>query len=82
MAKGCLKFQKLVAEKIADKSGCVYQKVLSIIKCKLLFVILRRSFTIHSGNHAVGDFEIAFYHTRLRFADLRFQRESLFWEFN
>ena len=82
MAKECLKFQNCVAEKITNKSGCLYQKFLSIIKCKLLFVILRRSFTTHSGNHAVVDSEIAFDYTRLRFTDLRFERESLFWEFN
>ena len=34
MAKECLKFHKFVAEKIANKSGCRYEKVLSIIKCK------------------------------------------------
>ena len=32
MAKECLKFHKFVAEKIANKSGCRYEKVLSIIK--------------------------------------------------
>ena len=69
MAKECLKFHKFVAEKIANKSGCRYEKVLSIIKCKLSFLILRaslmcvrgsRSFTTHSRNHADADFEIAF----------------------
>ena len=69
MAKECLKFHKFVAEKIANKSGCRYEKVISIIKCKLSFLILRaslmcvrgsRSLTTHSGNHAVDDFEIAF----------------------
>ena len=72
IAKECLKFHKFVAEKIAKKSGCCYEKFLSIIKCKLLFLILcaslmcmrgRRSFTTHLGNHAVDDFEIAFDHT-------------------
>ena len=72
IAKECLKFHKFVAEKIAKKSGCHYEKFLSIIKCKLLFLILcaslmcmrgRRSFTTHLGNHAVDDFEIAFDHT-------------------
>ena len=69
MAKECLKFHKFVAEKIASKSGCRYEKVLSTIKCKLSFLILgaslmyvrdSRSFTTHSGDHAVDDFEIAF----------------------
>ena len=69
MAKECLKFHKFIAEKIANKSGCRYEEFLSIIKCKLSFLILRaslmcvscsRSFTTHSGNHAVDDFEIAF----------------------
>ena len=73
IAKECLKFHKFVAEKIANKSGCRYEKVLPIIKCKLSFLILRaflmcvrgsRSFTTHSGNHAVDDFEVAFDYTR------------------
>ena len=72
MAKECLKLHKFVAEKIANKSGCRNEKVLSIIKRKLSFLILRaslmcvrgsRSLTTHSGNHAVDDFEIAFDYT-------------------
>ena len=72
MAKECLKFYKFVAEKIANKSGCCYENVLSIMKCKLSFLILRaslmcvrgcHSFTAHSGNHAVNDFEISFDYT-------------------
>ena len=72
IAKECLKFHKFVAEKIANKSGCRYEKVLPIIKCKLSFLILRaflmcvrgsRSLTTHSGNHAVDDFEVAFDYT-------------------
>ena len=72
MAKERLKFHKFVSEKIANKSGCRYEKVLSIIKRKLSFLILHaslmfvrgsRSFTTHSGNHAVDDFTIAFDYT-------------------
>ena len=72
MVKECSKFHESVAEKIANKPGCRYEKVLSIIKCKLSFLILRaslicvrgsRSFTTHSENHAVNDFEIAFDYT-------------------
>ena len=72
MAKECLKFHKFVAEKIANKSGCRYEKAISIIKYKLSFLILRaslmrvrgsRSFTTHSRNHAVDNFEIAFDYT-------------------
>ena len=68
MAKEFLKFHKFLAEKIANKYGCCHEKVLSIIKCKLSFLILcaflmcergSYSFTKHSGNHAVDDFEIA-----------------------
>ena len=68
MAKEFLKFHKFLAEKIANKYGCCHEKVLSIIKCKLSFLILCAflmcergscSFTKHSGNHAVDDFEIA-----------------------
>ena len=63
---------KYKSEKIANKSGCRYEKVLSIIKCKLSFLILRaslmcvrgsRSFTTHSGNQAIDDFEIEFDYT-------------------
>ena len=63
MANEYLKFHKFVAEKIANKSGCRYEKVLLIIKCKLSFLILCASlmcgrgirfFSTHSGNHAVG----------------------------
>ena len=48
------------------------KSILSIIKCKLSFLILRtslmcvrgsRSFTTHSGNHVVDDFQIAFDYT-------------------
>ena len=72
MVKECLKFHKFAAEKIVNKSGCRYEKVLSIIKCKLSFLILRaslmcvrgiRSFITHSGNHALDDFEIPFDYT-------------------
>ena len=63
---------KYKSEKIVNKSGCRYEKVLSIIKCKLSFLILRaslmcvrgsRSFTTHSGNQAIDDFEIEFDYT-------------------
>ena len=72
MAKDCLKFHKFVAEKIANKSGRRYENVLSIIKYKRSFLILRasvicvtgsRSLTTYSGNHAVDDFEIGFDYT-------------------
>ena len=70
MAKECLKFHKF--QKIANRSGCRYEKVLSIIKYKLSFLILcaslmcmrgSHSFTTQSGNHSVDDFEIAFDYT-------------------
>ena len=72
MAKECLKFHKFIAENIANKSCCHYQKVLSIVTCKLSFFILHaslmcvrgsRSYTTDSGNHAVDYFEIAFDYT-------------------
>ena len=68
-AKECLKFHKFAAEKFANKSGCRYEKVLSIIKCKLSLLILPASlmcvrgsgfFTTQSGKYLVDDFEIAF----------------------
>ena len=40
MTKECLKFHKFVAEKIANKSVCHYEKFLSLIKRKLSFLIL------------------------------------------
>ena len=72
MAKEFLKSHKFVAEKIANKSGRRYEKVLSVIKCKLSFLILRASvicvrsscsLTTHSENHPVDDFELAFGYT-------------------
>ena len=72
IAKECLKFHKFVSEKITNKSVCRYEKILSIIKCKLSLLILcaslmcvrdSRSFTTHSGNNVVNDFEIAFDYT-------------------
>ena len=72
MAKECLNFYKFVDGKIANKSGFCYQKLVSIIKCKLSFLILpaslmcvrgSRSFTTYSGNNAVNDFETAFDYT-------------------
>ena len=39
-AKECLRFHKFVAEKFANKTGCCYEKVISIIKFKLLLIIL------------------------------------------
>ena len=91
MAKECLKFHKFVAEKIAKKSGCRYEKVLSIIKCKLSFLILcaslmcvrgSPSFTIFGEPHSRWFRYCIWLHARLRFADLRFERESLFCEFD
>ena len=53
MAKECLKFHKFVAEKIANKSGCRCENVLSIIKCKLSFLILRASIMCVRGSRLI-----------------------------
>ena len=37
----CSMFHKHLAEKIATKTGEIYEKVLTIIRCKLFFLILR-----------------------------------------
>ena len=69
MAKECSRFHKAVAEKISQRLDCKYDKVMSLIKCKLSFLILRaslmcvrgsRSIAKHFGNHEIDDFEIAF----------------------
>ena len=45
MARECSTFHKYLAEKIVKKSDCCYEKVMSVIKCKLSFLILRVSLT-------------------------------------
>ena len=56
MATECLKFHKFVGEKIANKSGSRYEKVLSIIQCKLSSLILCASLMCLRGSR---NFEIA-----------------------
>lgn len=67
LAWECSTFNKYLAEKIATKSGCSYEKVMSVIKCELSFLILlaslmcigeSRSLTKYSRSQAVD--EIAF----------------------
>ena len=70
MARECSIFHKYLADKIASKTGCRYEKVLSLMKCKLSFLILRaslmcvrgsRSLRTHAENHHIDDFELAFH---------------------
>ena len=83
MAKECLKFHKFVAEKIANKSGCCYEKVLSIIKCKFSFLILlvreRKSFLHNTFREPCSR---CFQNCIWLHATLRFERGSLFWKFD
>ena len=67
-----LKIHKFVAKKFTNKSSCRNEKVLLIIKCKLLFLILcaflrcvrgSTSVTAHSGSYTVNDFKIKFDYT-------------------
>ena len=53
-AKECLKFHKFLAEKIVNKSGCHYENVISIIKCKLSFLILRASLMCAGGSRSLN----------------------------
>ena len=61
----CSMFHKHLAEKIATKTGERYEKVLTIIRCKLSFLILRSCLMCIRGsrsyNHSITteDFEIA-----------------------
>ena len=67
MAKECSRYHKAVAEKISERLDCKYDKVMSLIKCKLSFLILRasllmcvrgsRSTAKHFGNHEIDDFK-------------------------
>ena len=69
MAEGRSIFFKNIAENIANRSGLHYEKALSVIICKPLFLIFGASqtwltgscfFAKHSGSQVADDFEIAF----------------------
>ena len=51
----CLMFHKHLAEKIATKSGERYEKVLTIIRCKLSFLILRSCLMCIRGSRSYKD---------------------------
>ena len=73
MGPECEKFHKQLALKIAEKTGERYSDVISIIRCKLSFMILRaclmsvRGSRPHSPNDAYtgGDFHNACVNSRL-----------------
>ena len=51
----CLMFHKHLAEKIATKSGERYEKVLTFIRCKLSFLILRSCLMCIRGSRSYKD---------------------------
>ena len=51
----CLMFHKHLADKIATKSGERYEKVLTIIRCKLSFLILRSCLMCIRGSRSYKD---------------------------
>ena len=66
IGKECSMFHKHIAEKIANKTEEQYGKILSVIRCKLSFIILRSVLMCLRGSRSYGhkttieDFEIAF----------------------
>ena len=65
--KECSMFHKHLAEMIATKSGERYEKIISIIRCRLSFLILKSSLMCIRGSRSfdksctsMDDFEIAF----------------------
>ena len=52
MAPECEKFHKHLAEKIAEKSGEKYSKVISWIRCKLSFLILKAALMCVRGRRS------------------------------
>ena len=69
-------FHKEVAQKIADKTGDKYDKIVAWIRCKLSFVILRACLTCLRGSrphsssadgHVIDDFELACDDARIPF---------------
>ena len=64
----CKRLHKHLAEKIADKSGEKYDKVISWIRCKLSFIVLRaalicvrgsRPHNIRNATDATSDYSLA-----------------------
>lgn len=49
MNRECSTFHKYFAEKIAEKSACRYEKVMSVIKCKLSILILHASLYVNEA---------------------------------
>ena len=66
MGTECSMFHRHIAEKIAKKTEERYSKILSIIRCKLSFLILRSCLMCIRGSRShrvvteINDFEIAF----------------------
>ena len=66
LGKECSMFHKHMAEKIAKKFNESYEKVVTVIRCKLSFIILRSALLCIRGsrsNHVlknVDDFSLAF----------------------
>ncbi len=50
----CSAFHKNLAEKIATKTGDQYAKVLTFIRCKLSFIILRSAILCLRGSRSIS----------------------------
>ena len=60
LGKECSMFHKRMAEKIAKKFNEVYEKVITVTRCKLSFVILRSALLCIRGsqsNHVLKDID-------------------------
>ena len=72
MGKECSMFHKHVAERIATKTEERYEKILSAIRCKLSFIILKSVLMCVRGSRSFkekffDDFEIASDFSRLKY---------------
>ena len=66
LGKECSMFHKHMAEKIAKKINESYEKVITVIRCKLSFIILRSALLCIKGNRSnhvfkdIDEFSLAF----------------------
>ena len=52
MGKGCSMFHKHVAQRLAIKTGKRYEKIISTIRCKLSFLILKSALMCVRGSRS------------------------------
>ena len=55
MSKECLAFHKNLADKIASKTEDRYKKIISVIRCKLLFLLLRSTMCVRGSRSVKMD---------------------------